>query len=39
VGRIDLANNFAITPLHSHPSEIRRSEIMHDDNNFAAAVA
>jgi hypothetical protein len=26
VGRIDLANNFAITPLHSHPSEIRRSE-------------
>ena len=27
VGRIDLANNFAITPLHSHPSEIRSSEI------------
>jgi hypothetical protein len=27
VGRIDLANNFAITPLQSHPSEIRRSEI------------
>jgi hypothetical protein len=27
VGRIDLANNFAITPLQSHPSEIRRSEV------------
>src|ERR1700730_9602823 len=27
VGRIDLANNFAITPLQSHPSEIRRSEL------------
>src|ERR1700726_3013725 len=27
VGRIDLANNFAITPLHSHPSEIRRSDV------------
>src|SRR5271154_4496327 len=27
VRRIDLANNFAITPLQSHPSEIRRSEI------------
>ena len=26
MGRIDLANNFAITPLQSHPSEIRRSE-------------
>src|SRR6516162_1652396 len=25
VRRIDLANNFAITPLQSHPSEIRRS--------------
>jgi hypothetical protein len=28
VGRIDLANNFAITPLQSHPSEIRRSGIV-----------
>src|SRR5262249_16064306 len=27
VGRIDLANNFAITPLDSHPSEIRRSAV------------
>src|SRR5271169_5700839 len=27
VGRIDLANNFAITPLQSHPSEIRRSGV------------
>jgi hypothetical protein len=27
VGRIDLANNFAMTPLQSHPSEIRRSDI------------
>ena len=27
VGRIDLANNFAITPLQSHPSEIRRSDL------------
>src|SRR6516225_9745626 len=26
VGRIDSANNFAITPRHSHRSEIRRSE-------------
>jgi hypothetical protein len=29
VGRIDLANNFAITPLQSHPSEIRRSAVRH----------
>src|ERR1700693_4848814 len=26
-GLIDLANNFAITPLQSHPSEIRRSDL------------
>src|SRR5271154_5668325 len=28
VRRIDLANNFAITPLQSHPSEIRRSALL-----------
>jgi hypothetical protein len=27
VGRIELANNFAMTPLQSHPSEIRRSGV------------
>src|SRR5580692_10977200 len=40
VGRIDLANNFAITPLQSHPSEIRRSEgakaAIHMVSAFAA---
>jgi hypothetical protein len=34
VGRIDLANNFAITPLQSHPSEIRRSELKLINNLF-----
>src|SRR5271167_5002401 len=32
VGRIDLANNFTITPLQSHPSEIRRSDLRAYDS-------
>src|SRR5271168_1292031 len=37
VGRIDLANNFAITPLQSHPSEIRRSDLAALDKRGAVA--
>src|SRR5260370_31241870 len=36
VGCIDLTNNFAITPLQSHPSEIRRSEVTHTESRLAS---